>query len=249
MSQNGESLLEVTGVTKNFGGLAALKDVTFAIPRERIIALIGPNGAGKTTLFNVISGVYVPNSGSVRIKGQDITGKPPHVICKIGIARTFQIVRPFLQMTTLENAMVGAMFGNKKEMSFKEASEKAQECLEFVNMADKREIVTANLTLPDRKKVELAKALASNPRIVLLDEVISGLNPTEIVSSMALIRRIRDDLKITVFWVEHIMEAVIRLADYIVVLHYGEKIAEDTPQRIVNNQKVIDAYLGEQYVF
>jgi branched-chain amino acid transport system ATP-binding protein len=249
MSQNGESLLEVTGVTKNFGGLTALKDVTFAIPRQRIIALIGPNGAGKTTLFNVISGVYVPNSGSVRIKGQDITGKPPHVICKIGIARTFQIVRPFLQMTSLENGMVGAMFGNQKELSFKEASEKAQECLEFVNIADKRDMITGNLTLPDRKKVELAKALASNPKIVLLDEVICGLNPTEIVSTMELIRRIRDHLKVTVFWVEHIMGAVIRLADHIIVLHYGEKIAEDTPQRIVSNPKVIDAYLGEQYIF
>ena len=249
MDVKAEVILEVSRVTKNFGGLAALRDVSFGILREHIVALIGPNGAGKTTLFNVISGVYVPNSGSVRLEGEDITGKPAHVLCKMGIARTFQIVRPFLQMTALENVMVGAMFGNKRELSFKEAWEKAQECLEFVNMADKRDVMTSNLTLPDRKKVELAKALASNPKIVLLDEVISGLNPTEIVSAMELIRRIKNDLKITVFWVEHIMEAVIRLADYIIVLHYGEKIAEDTPERIVNDKRVIDAYLGEQYVF
>jgi len=249
MDVNEDVILEVSGVGKNFGGLAALKDVSFGILREHIIGLIGPNGAGKTTLFNVISGVYTPNSGSIRLEREDITGKPPHVLCKMGVARTFQIVRPFLQMTSLENVMVGAMFGNKKELSFKEAQEKALECLEFVSMADKRDVMTSNLTLPDRKKVELAKALASNPKIVLLDEVISGLNPTEIVSAMELIRRIRNDLKITVFWVEHIMEAVIRLADYIIVLHYGEKIAEDTPERIVNDKRVIDAYLGEQYVF
>jgi branched-chain amino acid transport system ATP-binding protein len=246
---DGKDLLEVTDLGKNFGGLAALHDISFNIPRERIIALIGPNGAGKTTLFNVITGVYVPNSGSIKIEGMDITGKPPHVICKIGIARTFQIVRPFLQMTSLENVMVGAMFGNMKELSLKEASEKAHQCLEFVNLAEKKDVVTSNLTLPDRKRVELAKALASNPKIVLLDEVISGLNPTEVVGAMDLIRKIRDELKITVFWVEHIMEAVIRIADLIIVLHYGEKIAEDTPQQIVNNKKVIDAYLGEQYVF
>jgi branched-chain amino acid transport system ATP-binding protein len=246
---DGKDLLEVTDLGKNFGGLAALHGISFNIPRERIIALIGPNGAGKTTLFNVITGVYVPNSGLIKLEGMDITGKPPHVICKIGVARTFQIVRPFLQMTSLENVMVGAMFGNMKEMSSKEASEKAQQCLEFVNLSEKRDIVTGNLTLPDRKRVELAKALASNPKIVLLDEVISGLNPTEVVGAMDLIRKIRDELKITVFWVEHIMEAVMRIADTIIVLHYGEKIAEDTPQRIVNNKKVIDAYLGEQYMF
>jgi branched-chain amino acid transport system ATP-binding protein len=249
MSVEQKDLLEVTDVGKNFGGLAALHGISFNIPRELIVALIGPNGAGKTTLFNVITGVYVPNSGSIKLEGMDITGRPPHVICKIGVARTFQIVRPFLQMTSLENVMVGAMFGNMKEMSFKEASEKAQQCLEFVNLSEKRDIVTGNLTLPDRKRVELAKALASNPKIVLLDEVISGLNPTEVVGAMDLIRKIRDELKITVFWVEHIMEAVMRIADIIIVLHYGEKIAEDTPQRIVNNRKVIDAYLGEQYMF
>ena len=249
MSQDGKTILEVAGVTKHFGGLTALRDITFSIPRESIVALIGPNGAGKTTLFNVISGVYVPNSGAIRIEGMNITGKSPHIVCKTGIARTFQIVRPFLQMTSLENVMVGAMFGTRKELGLQEAMDKAQEWLEFVDIADKRDIIASNLTLPDRKKVELAKALASNPRMVLLDEVISGLNPTETASAMELIRRIRDRLKITVFWVEHIMDAVIRLADHIIVLHYGEKIAEDTPQKIITNQKVIDAYLGEQYVF
>jgi branched-chain amino acid transport system ATP-binding protein len=249
MSLDEKILLEMNRVWKNFGGLVALKEVTSFIPQGKIIALIGPNGAGKTTLFNVISGIYRPSSGSIKFEGKNIVGHPPHVISKMGISRTFQIVRPFLQMTSLENVMVGAMFGPEKELGFKEAAEKAQKCLEFVNIADKRDIVAGSLTLPDRKKVELAKALASDPKIVLLDEVIAGLNPTEIEFAMDLIRRIRDNLKMTVFWVEHVMDAVIRLADHVIVLHYGEKIAEDVPQRIVNNHKVIDAYLGEKYIF
>jgi branched-chain amino acid transport system ATP-binding protein len=249
MSPDGRILLEVNAVWKNFGGLVALKEVTSSILQGKIVALIGPNGAGKTTLFNVISGIYRPSSGSIKFEGKNIAGYTPHVICKMGISRTFQIVRPFLQMTSLENVMVGAMFGPGKELGFKEASEKARKYLEFVDIADKKDILVGNLALPDRKKIELAKALASNPKLVLLDEVIAGLNPTEVESAMDLIRRIRDDLKITVFWVEHVMNAVIRLADHVIVLHYGEKIAEDVPQRIVNNQKVIDAYLGGKYIF
>lgn len=249
MNFNGKSFLEIVGVRKNFGGLRALKDVSFVVPRGEIVALIGPNGAGKTTLFNVISGMYHPDSGSIKLEGESIVGIKPHVICKIGIARTFQIVRSFPQMTSLENVMVGAMFGRMKELGFNEAYREARTYLDFVGIGDKMNIQAANLTLPDRKRVELAKALASDPKIVLLDEVIAGLNPTEVDTAIELIRKIRDHLKISVFWVEHVMDAVIRLSDRVIVLNYGEKIAEGTPENIMNDQKVIDAYLGEKYIF
>ena len=249
MNRDGDIILEVNKVWKTFGGLTAVNDVSYSISKGKIFALIGPNGAGKTTLFNVISGIYLPDSGVVKLVGENIVRDPPHIICKKGISRTFQIVRPFLKMTSLENVMVGAMFGSKKGKGFKEASEKAQECLDFVNLADKRGTVTGNLTLANRKMVELAKALANEPKIVLIDEILAGLNPTELESAMNLIRRIRDDLNITVFWVEHVMDAVIRLAEHIIVLNYGEKIAEGTPRDITHNQKVIDAYLGEEYTF
>jgi len=247
MNRDGDIVLEVNRVWKRFGGLIAVNDVSYSIPKGKIFALIGPNGAGKTTLFNVISGVYLPDSGTVKLDGENIVGDRPHTICKKGISRTFQIVRPFLKMTSLENVMVGAMFGSQKGMGFKEASEKAQECLNFVNLGDRGDTVTGNLTLANRKMVELAKALANDPKIVLIDEILAGLNPTEVESAMNLIRKIRDDLDITVFWVEHVMDAVIRLAEHIIVLNYGEKIAEGTPQEITHNQRVIDAYLGEEY--
>jgi len=223
MNRDGDIILTVNRVWKSFGGLIAVNDVSYSIPKRKIFALIGPNGAGKTTLFNVISGVYLPDSGTVKLDGENIVGDRPHTICKKGISRTFQIVRPFLKMTSLENVMVGAMFGSQKGMGFKEASEKAQECLNFVNLGDRGDTVTGNLTLANRKMVELAKALANDPKIVLIDEILAGLNPTEVESAMNLIRKIRDDLDITVFWVEHVMDAVIRLAEHIIVLNYGVK--------------------------
>ena len=249
MSLNENIILEGQKVGKNFGGLAAVKEVDFSIPQGEIVALIGPNGSGKTTLFNTIAGVYRPDYGSIKFEGQHIAGKPAHIICKMGLSRTFQIVRSFLQMTSLENAMVGAMFASQSWVGFKEASEKAKECLDFVGLADHANTVTGNLTLADRKKVELAKALAGDPKVVLLDELIAGLNPTEVHHAVELIRKVRDELDITLFWVEHVMDAVIGLTDYIIVLNYGEKIAEGSPQDIVNNQKVIDAYLGDEYTF
>lgn len=249
MPLNGKILLEVNGICKNFGGVTALRDINFSIPEGKIVALIGPNGAGKTTLFNVISGFYTADSGSIKFNGEDITKYSSYVICRKGVSRTFQITRLFLEMTSFENVMIGAMFGSKKNLDFKEAYEKAQEGLEFVNLSDKRDILTGNLTLPDRKKVDLARALASDPKIVLLDEIISGLNPTEVEFAIDLISRVKNDLGVTVFWVEHVMKAVIRLVDNIIVLHYGKKIADDTPQKIVNDQGVIDAYLGGEYIF
>ncbi len=244
---NGDGLLVLDNVSKRFGGLMALSNVSCVIPKGRIVALIGPNGAGKTTMFNTISGVYRPSTGSIHFDSMDISGKHPHVICKLGISRTFQIVRPFLKMTSLENVMVGAMFGTEKGVGFKEAFEKAEEYLEFVGLAKRKNVPTGSLTLANRKKVELAKALASSPKMVLLDEILAGLNPTEVETAMNLIRKIRDSLGITVFWVEHVMDAVINLAEQIIVLNYGEKIAEETPEGLLENQKVIDAYLGEDY--
>jgi len=246
---NGDALLVLQNVSKRFGGLMALSNLNCDIPRKKIVALIGPNGAGKTTLFNTISGVYRPTTGSVVFDSVDISGMRPHAICKMGIARTFQIVRPFLKMTSLENVMVGSMFGTERGTGFKEAAEKGKELLEFVGLADRMNTPTANLTLVNRKKVELAKALASNPKLVLLDEILAGLNPTEVEAAMDLIKKIRDSLGVTVFWVEHVMDAVINLAEHIVVLNYGEKIAEETPKGLLSNQTVIDAYLGEDYIF
>ncbi len=249
MKEGGTDILTMSNVTKRFGGLHAVNDVSLGLPRNKIVALIGPNGAGKTTLFNTIAGTYVPSSGSIQFCGEEIGGKKPHAIARLGIARTFQIVRPFHKMTCLENIMVGAMFGRGHGIGFEEASEVAWECLDFVGLGNKKDIVSENLTLVERKKVEVAKALASDPQLVLLDEPLAGLNPTEIQGAMSLIGKIRDVRGITIFWVEHVMDAVINLAQHVVVLNYGEKIADERPEDLLNNKLVIDAYLGKEYTF
>jgi branched-chain amino acid transport system ATP-binding protein len=242
-------MLEGFKVTKYFGGLAAVKDVDFEVREGEIMGLIGPNGAGKTTLFNVITGVYRPTSGRIRFLGEEITGLKPHKICRMGVARTFQLVRPFLSMTALENVISGGLFGRPKALGLKDARREALHYLEFVGLAEKRDVEARKLTLVERKFVEIAMALNTQPRIILLDEVVAGLNPTETVGAMDLIRRIRDDLGVTVFWVEHVMKAVMGVAERIMVLHHGEKIAEGPPDVIAREKKVIDAYLGEKYIF
>ncbi|MFQ6080444.1 MAG: ABC transporter ATP-binding protein [Candidatus Bathyarchaeia archaeon] len=241
-------LLEGAKVTKYFGGLAAVKDVDFFIKEGDIVGLIGPNGAGKTTLFNVISGVYRPTSGIIKFNGRDITKLKRHEICRLGIGRTYQIVRPFLNMTVLENVMVGSAFGKDRSVSLGDVRQEALSHLEFVGLLDKKDIPAKNTTLADRKMIEIARALATNPRILLLDEVVAGLNPTETSQAMELIRKIRDELGVTVFWVEHVMKAVMGLAERIIVLHHGELIAEGTPRKIASEKRVIDAYLGETYL-
>jgi len=242
-------LLEGIKVTKYFGGLAAVKDVDFNVKEKELIGLIGPNGAGKSTLFNCISGIYRPTTGTIKFQGEEITRLKPDEICRLGIGRTFQIVRPFLEMTALENVMVAAHFGRGTGTSMSDARKDALEHLEFVGLAEKRDRMARDLTLHERRFVEIARALATNPEVVLLDEVLAGLNPTETAEAMGLIRRIRNDLGVTVFWVEHVMKAVMGTAERIIVLHHGEKIAEGTPSEIAENEDVVKAYLGEKYLF
>jgi len=245
----GKELLLSTKVSKYFGGLAAVKGVDFFIKEKEIVGLIGPNGAGKTTLFNIISGIYRPTSGTIKFLGIDITKFKPHRICNLGIGRTFQIMKPFLNITTIENVMVGVFFGKGKSISMNDARDEAARFLEFVGLLEKKDVLARSLTLADRKRLEMARALATEPKLILLDEVVAGLNPTETYQAMELIKKIRDELGITVFWVEHVMKAVMEVVERVIVLHHGEKITEGTPKEIAKNKEVIDAYLGEKYLF
>jgi len=240
-------MLKGVKLTKYFGSLCALHNVDFSVEEKEILGLVGPNGAGKTTLFNLISGVYKPTSGKLIFEGRDITHLKPHQICKLGIARTYQVVLPFTGMTTLENVMVGAMFG-RKSLSLSEARKEALRYLEFVGLLNKKDIPVDSLTIADRKKLEVARALATSAKLILLDEVAAGLNPSETLEAMRMIKGIRDELEITVFWVEHVMRAIMNVAERIIVLNYGEKIAEGPPKEVANNKKVIDAYLGEEHI-
>ncbi|MCW4036863.1 MAG: ABC transporter ATP-binding protein [Candidatus Bathyarchaeota archaeon] len=243
------TLLEGIKVTKYFGGLAAVKDVEFKVGEKELVGLIGPNGAGKSTLFNCISGIYRPTSGTIKFNGKEITRLKPDEICRLGIGRTFQLVRPFLEMTALENVIVAARFGCGTGTSLSDARRRALDHLEFVGISEKKDKMARDLTLHERRFVEIARALATDPEVVLLDEVLAGLNPTETTEAMGLIRRIRNDLGVTVFWVEHVMKAVMGTAERIIVLHHGEKIAEGTPNEIAKNEDVVKAYLGEKYLF
>lgn len=238
-----EPILRARKVTKKFGGMIAVNSVDLDIYPGEIIGLIGPNGAGKTTFFNSITGFFKCDGGTVSFDGHDITGKTTYQNCKAGMARTFQIVQPFGQMSSLENVMVGAF---NKTSSYKEAEEEAKKWIEFVGMEGKMYDKLANLNIGDQRKLEMARALATGPKLLLLDEVMAGLTPAEIDGVIELVRKIRES-GTTVLMIEHIMKALMQLSDRVVVLDHGEKIAEGTPEEIANNERVIESYLGSAY--
>ncbi len=237
------ALLEVQAVSKRFGGLQALSNVSFSVGEREIVGIIGPNGAGKTTLFNVVTGVYAPDSGRVVFRGQDVTGAAPHRICKLGAARTFQIGKPFAALTVLQTVRIGAL---NRIPDLAGATARALEVLELMGLAAKRDELGRTLTVIERKRLEMARALATQPSLLLLDEVAAGLRPNEVQEMIALVRRIAAG-GVSVLIIEHVLEAVMRLSGRIVVLNYGEVIAEGRPEQLVDDPRVIEAYLGEAY--
>ncbi len=238
-------ILEIKGLSKTFKGLWAVQDVTFSIQEHEIFGMIGPNGAGKTTVFNMVSGALKPTRGSILFEGGSIAGLPPHVICRKGMGRTFQVTRPFQKLTVLENVMIGAL---NRTNSVAEAEERAQRLLFQMGLESMAQAQGKNLTVPERKRVELARALATEPKLLLLDEVMAGLTPTELVDMVHLLKQI-GETGVTIFVIEHIMHLMMTLSDRIMVLHHGELIAIGTPKEVSSNERVVEAYLGEEYSF
>ena len=236
-------LLEIKSLTKTFTGLVAVNELNLYIDKQDILGVIGPNGAGKTTLFNLITGFYSPDRGEIRFKERNLVGLKPFEICSLGVARTFQIVRPFANLSVLENVMIGSFNRASGRM---EAEEKAKEILTFLNFFKKRDQKAGSLTRADRKRLELARALATEPEVILLDEVMAGLNDRETGELMELVKII-SERGYTLLIIEHVMKAVMNLSNRIIVLNYGVKIAEGTPKEISSDQGVIKAYLGEEY--
>ena len=235
-------LLEVKALCKNFGGVAAVAGTDFYVDEGEIVGLIGPNGAGKTTIFNLISGTMKPTSGEIRFKGEDISTLKPHEICRKNMARTFQSANLFPHMSVLENVLIGALFGASVRMD--EAREKGRELLSFVGLSMKENLHAKDLTVHDQKRLEIARALATEPELLLLDEVMAGLNLSEVAEALALIKAI-NGRGITILMIEHIMHAIMGVSGRIIALHYGRKLAEGTPEDISRNRKVIEVYLGE----
>jgi branched-chain amino acid transport system ATP-binding protein len=236
-------ILKVTDMTKDFGGLRAVDNLSLDIEKGQILGLIGPNGAGKSTAFNCIAGVFAPTTGTITFAGEKINGQKPWDLCKSGLARTFQIVKPFASKSVLYNVTVGSFISTNNRNV---AEEKALKVLEDLNFADKKDIRAGNLTIADRKRLEIARALATEPQLLLLDEVMAGLRPSEVDEMVAIIKHLRDT-GITIFVIEHIMRAIMALSDRIVVIQFGKKIAEGTPTQIASDENVIKAYLGEDY--
>jgi branched-chain amino acid transport system ATP-binding protein len=236
-------LLELQRVSKSFGGLRAVNALSFAVDAGEIVGLIGPNGSGKTTVFNLIAGVFRPDGGTLTFAGERVTGLRPHAVCRLGLGRTFQIVQPFNSLTVLDNVRVGAFRASRDPAR---ASREAVAVLETVGLAHKRDARPPSLTIADRKRLELARALATRPRLLLLDEVMAGLRPAETLEMIELVRRVHAG-GVTLLVIEHVMRVIMSLSHRIVVLHHGEKIAEGTPPEVARDREVIRAYLGEEY--
>lgn len=238
------NLLEVKQLVMDFGGLRAVDHLDLSLREGQILGLIGPNGAGKSTVFNCVAGVFPPTEGEILFRGRKVNGVKPWNLCKDGLARTFQIVKPFASKSVLYNVMVGS-FATTEMKSV--AEKKALDVLEVFNLADKKDMKAGNLTIADRKRLEIARALATEPKLLLLDEVMAGLRPKEVDQMVEIIRKLRDS-GITIFVIEHIMRAIMALSDWIVVIHFGRKIAEGTPREVASDERVIKAYLGDEYV-
>jgi branched-chain amino acid transport system ATP-binding protein len=251
-------LLEVKDITKDFGGVIALKNVSFSIHEKEVLGLIGPNGAGKTTLFNIITGLQRADSGEIFFQARSIKNLKPHSICKLGISRTHQSVRPFLNHTVRENITVGAIYGRPIEIGISrgkadnddrdgyDTNARIEEVLNLLKLKEKEDVLAKNLPIEERKIVEVGRALASNPKLLMLDEPMAGLNPSEVLDFLKLINNI-NSRSITILIVEHVMRAITAACSRVVVLHHGEKIAEGTPSEVLSNPRVIDVYLGESY--
>jgi branched-chain amino acid transport system ATP-binding protein len=239
-------ILEIENVSMRFGGLLALDKVSLSVKEGEIFGIIGPNGAGKTTLFNVINGVYAPSQGRIKFRGEDVTSLKPFGMSKRGLARTYQVVRPLGELTVRENVTVGACFG-RENLPLEKAEKVADEAMEFVGLTARKDMVASKLNIAQKKRLEMARALAAHPIMILLDEVLAGLNPQEVADMLGVVRKIREQ-GVTIMMIEHLMHAVMNLSDRVFVLDYGAQIAEGTPKEISNHPKVIEAYLGDPKV-